>query len=153
MDRLICGDVGFGKTEVAIRAAFKAVEFGKQVAVLVPTTVLAEQHERTFRARMADYPVPRRVALALQDAQGATHAQGAAPGEVDVVIGTHRLLRGREVRRPGLVVIDEEQRFGVEHKQRLLGVAPHRRRADAQRHAHPAHAAHGDAGPARHQLA
>ncbi|MCC7146717.1 MAG: transcription-repair coupling factor, partial [Phycisphaeraceae bacterium] len=122
MDRLICGDVGFGKTEVAIRAAFKAVEYGKQVAVLVPTTVLAEQHERTFAERMADYPF--RVASLSRFKTGSE--QNAVLGElsqgkVDVVIGTHRLL-SEDVKFAdlGLVIIDEEQRFGVEHKQKLL---------------------------------
>ena len=122
MDRLICGDVGFGKTEIAIRAAFKAVQFGKQVAVLVPTTLLAEQHERTFRQRMADYPV--RVASISRLKTGTVTAQvlaGLAQGHVDVIIGTHRLL-SNDVRFSdlGLVVIDEEQRFGVEHKQKLM---------------------------------
>ena len=122
MDRLICGDVGFGKTEVAIRAAFKAAEFGKQVAVLVPTTVLAEQHERTFRSRMADYPF--RVASLSRfksDAEQRATLTEVAAGRIDVVIGTHRLLSA-DVRFAdlGLVVIDEEQRFGVEHKQKLL---------------------------------
>ena len=122
MDRLICGDVGFGKTEVAIRAAFKACEFGRQVAVLVPTTVLAEQHERTFRARFADYPFKveslsrfktgKEINATLRDLR---------KGQIDVVIGTHRLL-SKDVKFAdlGLVVIDEEQRFGVEHKERLL---------------------------------
>lgn len=122
MDRLICGDVGFGKTELAIRAAFKACEFGKQVAVLVPTTVLAEQHERTFRARFADYPF--RVESLSRFKTGSEVNQTLAAlrkGQVDVVIGTHRLL-SRDVRFAdlGLVVVDEEQRFGVEHKDRLL---------------------------------
>jgi len=122
MDRLLCGDVGFGKTEVAIRAAFKAAEFGKQVAVLVPTTVLAEQHERTFRERMADYPF--RVASLSRfktDFQQNETLRQVARGEIDVVIGTHRLL-SKDVKFAdlGLVVIDEEQRFGVEHKNRLL---------------------------------
>ena len=122
MDRLLCGDVGFGKTEVAIRAAFKAAEYGKQVAVLVPTTVLAEQHERTFRERMADYPF--RVASLSRfktDFQQNETLSQVARGEIDIVIGTHRLL-SKDVRFAdlGLVVIDEEQRFGVEHKNRLL---------------------------------
>jgi transcription-repair coupling factor (superfamily II helicase) len=122
MDRLVCGDVGFGKTELAIRAAFKAAEYGKQVAVLVPTTVLAEQHERTFRDRMADYPF--RIA-SLSRFKSASEQREVldllAKGQVDIVIGTHRLL-SQDVRFAdlGLVVIDEEQRFGVEHKQRLL---------------------------------
>jgi transcription-repair coupling factor (superfamily II helicase) len=119
MDRLICGDVGFGKTEVAIRAAFKAVMGGKQVAILVPTTVLAQQHFNNFRERMADYPV--RVELLSryrtkreQDAV----VQALAAGAVDIVIGTHRLVQSDIVFKDlGLVVIDEEQRFGVQHKE------------------------------------
>ncbi len=121
-DRLICGDVGFGKTEVAIRAAFKAAEFGKQVAVLVPTTVLAEQHERTFRQRFADYPF-RIESLSRFKAAGQQKLllEALHRGQVDVIIGTHRLL-SKDVRFAdlGLVIIDEEQRFGVRHKQRLL---------------------------------
>jgi transcription-repair coupling factor (superfamily II helicase) len=121
MDRLICGDVGFGKTEVAIRAAFKAVMEGKQVAVLAPTTVLAQQHFDTFRQRMLDYPVriemlsrfrspgeQKKVLKLLQD------------GGVDIVIGTHRIISGDIVFKDlGLVVIDEEQRFGVVHKEKF----------------------------------
>ncbi len=122
MDRLICGDVGFGKTEVAIRAAFKAAEFGKQVAVLVPTTVLAEQHERTFAARMREYPfrvesVSRFKTAGQQDKVLAD----LALGKVDIIIGTHRLLSADvKFADLGLVIVDEEQRFGVEHKQKLL---------------------------------
>ncbi|MEE2682150.1 MAG: transcription-repair coupling factor [Planctomycetota bacterium] len=122
MDRLLCGDVGFGKTEVAIRAAFKAVEFGKQVAVLVPTTVLAEQHERTFAARFRAYPF-RVESLSRFKTLGEakTIIQDIAAGRVDVVIGTHRILsQDMRFKDLGLVIIDEEQRFGVEHKQRLL---------------------------------
>lgn len=121
MDRLLCGDVGYGKTELAIRAAFKTVEYGKQVAVLVPTTVLAEQHERTFRERLADYPfliesVSRFKPRKLQNEVIAR----AKKGQVDILIGTHRLL-SRDVgfKDLGLVIVDEEQRFGVEHKERL----------------------------------
>ncbi|MDD5762119.1 MAG: transcription-repair coupling factor [bacterium] len=121
MDRLVCGDVGYGKTEVAIRAAFQVVMAGKQAAVLVPTTILAEQHYQTFTHRLAGYPV--RVAnlsrfRARKDQ--AVVVKGMANGTVDVVIGTHRLLQ-RDVafRNLGLVVIDEEQRFGVAHKERL----------------------------------
>ncbi|MFO0874782.1 MAG: transcription-repair coupling factor [Phycisphaerales bacterium] len=122
MDRLVCGDVGFGKTEVAMRAAFKAVEHGKQVAVLVPTTVLAEQHERTFRERFRAYPF--RIESLSRFKTGAEQdriLRELAAGRVDVVIGTHRLL-SQDVRFAdlGLVVVDEEQRFGVEHKTRLL---------------------------------
>ncbi len=122
MDRLICGDVGFGKTELAIRAAFKAVEAGRQVAILVPTTVLAEQHERTFRQRFADYPF--RVESLSRFKSGKEIKQTIEDlklGRVDVVVGTHRLL-SNDIRfaELGMVVIDEEQRFGVEHKEKLL---------------------------------
>jgi transcription-repair coupling factor (superfamily II helicase) len=121
MDRLICGDVGFGKTEVGIRAAFKAVMSGKQVAVLVPTTVLAQQHYNTFRERMADYPV--RVEL-LSRFRTRTAQQRVVrdldAGSVDIVIGTHRLLQSDIAFKDlGLVVIDEEQRFGVLHKEKF----------------------------------
>ena len=122
MDRLVCGDVGFGKTEVAIRAAFKAVEFGKQVAVLVPTTVLAEQHERTFSARFRAYPFRIESLSRFKTFSEARKIlEDVADGRVDIVIGTHRIL-SEDVRFKdlGLVIIDEEQRFGVEHKQRLL---------------------------------
>jgi transcription-repair coupling factor (superfamily II helicase) len=121
MDRLICGDVGFGKTEVALRAAFKAVTGGKQVAILVPTTVLAEQHWRTFRERMSDYPI--RIDLLNRFRSGAEIRQtlaGLADGSVDIVIGTHRLISGDVVYKDlGLAVVDEEQRFGVQHKERF----------------------------------
>ncbi len=122
MDRLVCGDVGYGKTELAIRAAFKAVESGKQVAVLCPTTVLCQQHERTFRERLADYPI--RI-TALNRFKGAEDMrlslEGARNGSIDVVIGTHRLLSD-DVRFAdlGLVIVDEEQKFGVEHKTKLM---------------------------------
>lgn len=121
MDRLICGDVGFGKTEVAIRAAFKAITGGKQVAILVPTTVLAEQHWRTFRERMSDYPM--RVDLLNRfrtPAEIRNTIQGVADGSVDLVIGTHRLISGDvKFKDLGLVVVDEEQRFGVAHKEKF----------------------------------
>ena len=122
MDRLICGDVGFGKTEIAIRAAFKAAEYGKQVAVLVPTTVLAEQHERTFKARFRAYPF-RIESLSRFKSMGDAKriVKDIEAGRVDVVIGTHRILSADiKFKDLGLVVIDEEQRFGVDHKQRLL---------------------------------
>ena len=121
MDRIVLGDVGFGKTEVAVRAAFKAVQEGFQVAVLVPTTVLAQQHERTFRERLAPFPV-RIEALSRfrTQAEARAVAEGLRSGAVDVVIGTHGLLQpGIEFANLGLAVIDEEQRFGVAHKERL----------------------------------
>jgi len=122
MDRLVCGDVGFGKTEIAIRAAFKAVDAGKQVAVLVPTTVLCEQHERSFRDRFRGYPFRvESVSRFKTDAEQRSTLDALARGEVDVIIGTHRVLSKDVVFKDlGLVVVDEEQRFGVEHKQRLL---------------------------------
>ncbi len=121
MDRLVCGDVGFGKTELAIRAAFKVVEFGKQVAVLVPTTILAEQHARTFANRLADYPFVVECLSRFKTAGDQKKViERAKKGQVDIVIGTHRLL-SKDVGFAdlGLVIIDEEQRFGVEHKERL----------------------------------
>ncbi|MFO0838319.1 MAG: transcription-repair coupling factor [Phycisphaerae bacterium] len=121
MDRLICGDVGFGKTELAMRAAFKTVEYGKQVAVLVPTTVLAEQHHQTFRERLADYPFSVEVLsrFRTKGEQGKIVEQ-ARKGQIDVLIGTHRLLSADvKFADLGLVVIDEEQRFGVDAKERL----------------------------------
>ena len=121
MDRLICGDVGYGKTEIAVRAAFKAVQDGKQVAVLVPTTLLVQQHYSTFSERYAPFPVTVRPLSRFQGAaESAETLRGLADGTVDVVIGTHKLL-SPETRfaRLGLVIIDEEQRFGVEHKEYL----------------------------------
>ncbi|MHB1064331.1 MAG: transcription-repair coupling factor, partial [Georgenia sp.] len=121
MDRLISGDVGYGKTEIAVRAAFKAVQDGKQVAILVPTTLLVQQHLDTFSERYAGFPVTVKPLSRFQsDAEATAVRDGVRKGTVDVVIGTHRLLTG-EVRFKdlGLVVIDEEQRFGVEHKETL----------------------------------
>jgi transcription-repair coupling factor (superfamily II helicase) len=121
MDRLICGDVGYGKTEIAVRAAFKAVQDGKQVAILVPTTLLVQQHFSTFAERFASFPVQVRALSRFQtDKEAKAVLDGVADGTVDVVIGTHRLLSA-EVRFKdlGLVVVDEEQRFGVEHKEHL----------------------------------
>lgn len=121
MDRLICGDVGFGKTEVAIRAAFKAVMEGKQVVVLAPTTVLAQQHFETFRQRMLDYPVRIEMLSRFRShAEQRKVLQLLREGGVDIVIGTHRLISGDVVFKDlGLVVIDEEQRFGVLHKEKF----------------------------------
>ncbi|KPK63644.1 MAG: hypothetical protein AMK73_04990, partial [Planctomycetes bacterium SM23_32] len=121
MDRLICGDVGYGKTEIAMRAAFTCVTGGRQVAVLVPTTVLAQQHFRTFSERMADYPVRlEMLSRFLTGSEARAVLEGMADGSVDVVIGTHRLLQDDVgFKDIGLVIIDEEQRFGVEHKEKL----------------------------------
>ncbi|MCR5627932.1 MAG: transcription-repair coupling factor [Lachnospiraceae bacterium] len=121
MDRLICGDVGFGKTEVAIRAAFKAVQEGKQVAVLVPTTILAEQHYNTFKERMQNYPVTVDLLCRFRTPQAQKETlKELKKGRVDIVIGTHRLLsKDVEFKDLGLLVIDEEQRFGVAHKERI----------------------------------
>ncbi|MFE6971597.1 transcription-repair coupling factor [Isoptericola sp. NPDC057653] len=121
MDRLICGDVGYGKTEIAIRAAFKAVQDGKQVAVLVPTTLLVQQHFDTFSERYAGFPVTVRALSRFQsDKESAETVEGLGKGTVDIVIGTHRLLTGSvRFKDLGLVIVDEEQRFGVEHKETL----------------------------------
>ncbi len=121
MDRLICGDVGYGKTEVAIRAAFKCVQDGKQVAVLVPTTILAEQHGHTFRERMADFPVKVEVLSRFRtDKEQKSTVERLARKDVDIAIGTHRLL-SKDVKFAdlGLVVIDEEHRFGVAQKEKI----------------------------------
>jgi transcription-repair coupling factor (superfamily II helicase) len=121
MDRLICGDVGYGKTEIAVRAAFKAVQDGKQVAILVPTTLLVQQHLQTFVERYANFPVVVRALSRFQSTKESAQVKaGITDGSIDVVIGTHRLLTS-EVRFKdlGLIVVDEEQRFGVEHKEQL----------------------------------
>jgi len=121
MDRLLCGDVGYGKTEVALRAAFKAVMDGKQVAILVPTTVLAQQHYETFLQRLAAYPVKVEMLSRFRTPREQTRiVHGLAKGEIDIVVGTHRLISGDvQFKNLGLVVIDEEQRFGVTHKEHL----------------------------------
>ncbi len=121
MDRLVCGDVGFGKTEVAVRAAFKAIQDGKQVAVLAPTTLLATQHGNTFADRFAGYPIRVEVlSRFLTPAQARKVIDGLATGEVDCVIGTHRLLQENvKFKDLGLLVVDEEQRFGVQHKEAM----------------------------------
>ncbi len=121
MDRLICGDVGFGKTEVAIRAAFKAVMSGKQVALLVPTTVLAQQHYQNFRERMSDFPITVDLLSRYRSAsQQRATLKSLFAGSVDIVIGTHRLIsKDVNFKNLGLVIIDEEQRFGVKHKERF----------------------------------
>ncbi|MEO3742188.1 transcription-repair coupling factor [Plantactinospora sp. B5E13] len=121
MDRLICGDVGYGKTEIAVRAAFKAVQDGKQVAVLVPTTLLAQQHYNTFSERMGQFPVAIRQLSRFQTPKEAEATlEAAADGSADIVIGTHRLLQAAtRFKSLGMVIVDEEQRFGVEHKEHL----------------------------------
>jgi transcription-repair coupling factor (superfamily II helicase) len=121
MDRLVCGDVGYGKTEIAVRAAFKAVQDGKQVAVLVPTTLLVQQHYSTFAERMGAFPVTIRSLSRFQtDKEAREVADGLREGSVDIVIGTHRLLNPDiRLKDLGLIVVDEEQRFGVEHKEQM----------------------------------
>jgi transcription-repair coupling factor (superfamily II helicase) len=121
MDRLICGDVGYGKTEIAVRAAFKAVQDGKQVAVLVPTTLLVQQHMSTFSERFGAFPVVVKPLSRFQsDAEARETLRGLTDGTVDIVIGTHRLLSPEtRFKSLGLVIVDEEQRFGVEHKEQL----------------------------------
>jgi transcription-repair coupling factor (superfamily II helicase) len=121
MDRLVCGDVGYGKTEVAVRAAFKAVQDGKQVAVLAPTTILVEQHRHTFEERLADYPVRVGSLSRFRTPKEQKDLLAAlADGAVDIVVGTHRLLSPDVVFKDlGLLIVDEEQRFGVKHKERL----------------------------------
>lgn len=127
MDRVICGDVGYGKTEIAVRAAFKAVQDGRQVAVLVPTTLLADQHLQTFTERMAGFPVTVKGLSRFTDATDSRATiDGMADGSVDIVIGTHRLLqtavRWKDL---GLIIVDEEQRFGVEHKEHIKALRSH----------------------------
>ncbi|MGX7825329.1 transcription-repair coupling factor [Actinokineospora sp. 24-640] len=127
MDRVICGDVGYGKTEIAVRAAFKAVQDGKQVAVLVPTTLLAQQHLNTFANRMHSFPVTVKGLSRFTDARESEQTiAGLADGSVDIVIGTHRLLQtGLRYKDLGLVIVDEEQRFGVEHKEHIKALRTH----------------------------
>ncbi|MDA3648050.1 transcription-repair coupling factor [Saccharopolyspora indica] len=127
MDRVICGDVGYGKTEIAVRAAFKAVQDGKQVAVLVPTTLLAQQHLNTFTDRMRSFPVKIKGLSRFTDPMESEQTvKGLADGEVDIVIGTHRLLQtGIRYKDLGLVIVDEEQRFGVEHKEHIKALRTH----------------------------
>lgn len=127
MDRVVCGDVGYGKTEIAVRAAFKAVQDGKQVVVLVPTTLLAQQHLNTFSDRMRSFPVTIKGLSRFTHASEADEIiRGLADGSVDIVIGTHRLLQtGIRYKDLGLVVVDEEQRFGVEHKEHIKALRTH----------------------------
>ena len=156
MDRLLCGDVGYGKTEVAMRAAFKAVMDGKQVAVLCPTTVLASQHFKTFADRMALYPV-RVAALTRLPSRRPSRPQvveelQGRPAWTSSSARTGCSPKDVAFRDLGLLVIDEEQRFGVAHKEKIKQMQDGRRRADADRHAHPADAATCRSDrPARHQ--
>ncbi|MCW3059590.1 MAG: transcription-repair coupling factor [Capsulimonas sp.] len=124
MDRLICGDVGYGKTEVAIRAAFKVVNAGRQVAVLCPTTILAQQHLVTFRERLAQYPVKiEMLSRFVSKAEADRTIKALAEGTVDIVVGTHKLLsKDVKFRNLGMLVVDEEQRFGVAHKERIKAI-------------------------------
>jgi transcription-repair coupling factor (superfamily II helicase) len=127
MDRLICGDVGYGKTEIAVRAAFKAVQDGKQVAILVPTTLLVQQHYATFADRYAGFPVNvAPLSRFSSETESRATLEGLAEGKVDIVVGTHRLLSDDiRFKDLGLVVVDEEQRFGVEHKEQLKRMRTH----------------------------
>ena len=127
MDRVVCGDVGYGKTEIAVRAAFKAVQDGKQVAILVPTTLLADQHLQTFTARMAGFPITVKGLSRFTDpAESRAALEGMKDGSVDIAIGTHRLIQtGVTWKDLGLVVVDEEQRFGVEHKEHIKSMRTH----------------------------
>ncbi len=152
MDRLLCGDVGYGKTEVAMRAAFKSVMDGKQVAVLAPTTVLAYQHFETFRARFAAFPVQIQLLSRFRSPKEQKEiVKRVEAGEIDIIIGTHRILsKDIAFRDLGLVVVDEEQRFGVAHKERLKQL---KKRVDVLTlvgDADPAHAQHVADGAARH---
>src|SRR5690606_976003 len=121
MDRLVCGDVGFGKTEVAVRAAFKAIQDGAQVALLCPTTLLVKQHVDTFTERFGQFPIKVASLSRFQtDKEAKQVREGLADGSIDLVIGTHRLITGKvRFKDLGLIIIDEEQRFGVEHKETL----------------------------------
>ena len=151
MDRLVCGDVGFGKTEVALRAAFVAAMAGEQVAVVVPTTLLARQHYRGFAERFTGFPVKVRQLSRFVDAKEARETKEAlADGTVDVVIGTHALLaESISFKRLGLVIVDEEQHFGVVHKERLKNLKADVHVLDPDRDADPAHLATGAVGRAR----
>ncbi|MGS0652033.1 DEAD/DEAH box helicase, partial [Staphylococcus arlettae] len=121
MDRLLCGDVGYGKTEVAVRAAFKAIYEGKQVAFLVPTTILAQQHYETLIERMQDFPIDIELISRFRTTKEIKETkEGLKSGKVDIVVGTHKLL-GKDIsyKDLGLLIVDEEQRFGVRHKERI----------------------------------
>ena len=151
MDRLVCGDVGFGKTEVALRAAFVMAMSGKQVALICPTTLLARQHYTNFVERLQGFPFEvGRLSRLVPAAEARKTREGIEKGIVDIVIGTHALLaKSIHFKRLGLVIVDEEQHFGVAHKERLKALKSRRPRADPDRDADPADAADGDVGSAR----
>ncbi len=151
MDRLVCGDVGFGKTEVALRAAFVAAMTGVQVAVVVPTTLLARQHFKTFSERFKGIPLKMRQLSRFVDAKDARETKaGLASGDIDIVIGTHALLaKSIEFRNLGLVIVDEEQHFGVSHKERLKSLKADVHVLTLTATPNPAHAATGAVGRAR----
>jgi transcription-repair coupling factor (superfamily II helicase) len=153
MDRLVCGDVGFGKTEVALRAAFKAVQDGKQVAVLAPTTVLVQQHYDTFSRRMAAFPVRIDMISRFRSAKEQSEiVQRLARGTIDIIIGTHRLLSKDVVFKDlGLLVVDEEQRFGVRHKERIKQMRTNVDVSNPDGNADPAHTSHGAGRHSRSQ--
>ena len=152
MDRLICGDVGFGKTEVAMRAAFKMAAEGRQVAILVPTTVLCEQHERSFQARMAEFPVTvASISRFKTKAEQQRTLERLKSGALDIIIGTHRLVsQDVHFKNLGLLIIDEEQRFRRRHQRTTQTTASRRRRAHAFGHADSANAPHVVARHSRH---
>ena len=151
MDLVVCGDVGFGKTEVAMRAAFMAVQGGRQVAVLVPTTLLAEQHFQNFSDRFADWPVKVESLSRFRTVKEQRQVyDGLAQGTIDIVVGTHKLLSpGIRFKNLGLAIIDEEHRFGVRHKEQPQGPAGRGGHPHPHRHAHPPHAQHGHGRAAR----
>ena len=151
MDRLVCGDVGFGKTEVALRAAFVAAMAGYQVALIGPTTLLARQHYSNFVERFQGFPIEiGRLSRLVPAAEAKATKEGLEKGTVDIVIGTHALLsKSIKFKKLGLVIVDEEQHFGVAHKEQLKALQRGRPRPHPDRDADPAHAADGDVGPAR----
>ncbi len=144
MDRVICGDVGFGKTEVALRASFKAVMDNKQVAILVPTTILAQQHYKNLQERFRDYPVNIEMLSRFRSKEEQKHiVEDVKKGKIDIVVGTHRVLqKDLDFHDLGLLIIDEEHRFGVKHKEKLKGI---KKNVDvlSLSATYPAHAAHG----------
>ena len=145
MDRLLCGDVGFGKTEVALRAVMKCILAGKQAAILVPTTVLARQHYPTAMQRFQGHPITIELLTRYKTgAEQTTLLKKLEPGSVDLVIGTHKLFNKKiKFKDLGLLVVDEEQRFGVGHKETLKEISKKRGCSHAVGNAHPAHAQHG----------